>query len=133
MVFSMASIPMTELSSLMCAKISSKVSQQMSSISSFGKNLCAAMSWNEPGTPCIAILFIISLFNKKSRLNQKRDLSLVSFHLSFLNVHIHIPASLFFDKVKVKKEKEEICRIYCCHNFNLFLFDVSHGANVMLF
>jgi len=30
--------------------------------SSLGKNLWAAMSWNDPGTPCIAILFMIQIF-----------------------------------------------------------------------
>ena len=57
-VFSMASIPMVWLSFRMAANTSSKLAQQINSISSPSKYLCAAISWYEPSVPWIAILFI---------------------------------------------------------------------------
>ena len=110
MVFSMASIPIMELSCFMCSKISSKVLQQISSSSSLGKNLCAAMSWNDPGTPCIAILFIyisfsfvdfsLLLYSKNPTSFQKRDLLVLIFStikrmIMYLRLCIQIPASLY--------------------------------------
>lgn len=62
MVFSMASMPMTVGSRLMFSNTFSNVSQQMSMICSPSKYWWAAMSWNDPGTPCMAILFIFSSF-----------------------------------------------------------------------
>ena len=58
MVFSIASIPITVGSRLMFSNTSSNEEQQISCICSPSKYWCAAMSWNDPMTPCIAIRFM---------------------------------------------------------------------------
>ena len=113
MVFSIAIIPIMVGSCLMFSKTSSKVAQHINCVCSPSKYRFAAMSWNDPLNPCIAILFILLLFvlNRKSRLIVvKRDLTIYHLYDVCLVISWNLHAtSRFAIPCKVEKKVVKVC------------------------
>ena len=126
MVFSMAVMPITVGSCLICANTSSNVAQQISCICSPSKYRCAAMSWNDPISPCIAILFIFLIKIPLSLCCEAGLYFFLFFHCLFLHTAFRFTGCC---KVKIKAVKVSIQHVHCLDIFVYRLQKYNFSAN----